>query len=128
MSLLTFRRTRLSAPPAARLRVAFLLALAVVVILMSAKYAAKISKPGDTGELTRSAFLRWRGMINDLFAGANVYVGVNEYPNPPIMAVVLKPFASLPPVVGAMAWFYAKVLMAVLAVLWTFRLLHEEKG
>ncbi len=54
-------------------------------------------------------------MILDVFAGANVYVGKNEYPNPPVMAIVLRPFAELPPVVGAMAWFYAKVLMAVLA-------------
>ncbi|HUR54630.1 MAG TPA: glycosyltransferase family 87 protein, partial [Gemmataceae bacterium] len=127
MSLLTFRRTRVSAPSVSplRLRVAFLAALALVVLLMSVKYAAKISKPSDGGELTRSAFLRWRGMINDLFAGANVYVGVNEYPNPPIMAIILKPFASLPPVTGAMAWFYAKVLMAVLAALWVFRLLGD---
>ena len=57
MSLLTFRRSLVSAPslPPARLRVVFLFALAVVVVLMSAKYAVKVSKPGDTGELTRSA-------------------------------------------------------------------------
>jgi hypothetical protein len=95
--------------------------LAVIVLVMSLKYAAKIHKPGDSGQQTRSAFLRWRAMINGLFAGENIYVGVNEYPNPPIMAFVLKPFAALPPVVGAMSWFYAKVLMAVLAAIWVFR-------
>jgi alpha-1,2-mannosyltransferase len=127
MSLLTFHRTRVSPPAVSppRLKVLFLAALAVVVVLMSVKYAAKISKPGDGGELTRSAFLRWRGMIHELFAGANVYVGVNEYPNPPIMAVILKPFASLPPITGALAWFYAKVLMAVLAAVWVFRLVGD---
>jgi hypothetical protein len=96
--------------------------LAVVAIGMSLKYAAKVNKPGDGGQQTRSAFLRWREMIHEIFAGENVYVGVNEYPNPPIMAVVLKPFADLPPVAGAMTWFYAKVLMAALAAVWVFRL------
>jgi hypothetical protein len=105
-----------------RFRVAFLALLAVVLAVSSVKYAAKVAKPGDTGQQSRSAFLRWRTMIRDVFAGANLYVGKNEYPNPPVMAIVLRPFAELPPVVGAMAWFYAKVLMAVLAAVWTFRL------
>ena len=84
-------------------------------LLTSLQYAAKVAKPADNGQQSRSAFLRWRAMIHDVFAGANVYVGKNEYPNPPVMAIVLRPFAELPPVAGAMAWFYAKVLMAVLA-------------
>ncbi|MDB5314126.1 MAG: hypothetical protein JWO38_8328 [Gemmataceae bacterium] len=106
----------------ARFRAVFLAVLAVVVVGMSLKYAAKVTKPGDGGQQTRSAFLRWRAMIHEVFAGENIYVGVHEYPNPPIMAVVLKPFADLPPVAGAMAWFYAKVVMAVLAAVWVFRL------
>lgn len=113
---------RLPAAPAARVRLAFVLALAVLVVGMSVKYAAKASTPADNGKQTRSAFLRWRAMIHEAFAGGNVYVGVHEYPNPPVMAVVLKPFADLPPLAGALAWFYAKVLMAVLACVWVFRL------
>jgi alpha-1,2-mannosyltransferase len=108
-----------------RFRAAGLAALAVVVLVTSLQYAAKVSKPADDGRQSRSAFLRWRAMIRDVFAGANVYVGKNEYPNPPVMAIVLRPFAELPPVVGAMAWFYSKVLMAVLAALWTFRLVSS---
>ena len=111
--------------PNPRYRAAVLVALAVLVVGMSVKYAAKVSKPGDAGAQTRSAFLRWRSVVHDLFAGANVYQGVYEYPNPPIMAVVLKPFADLPPTAGAMAWFYAKVLMAGLAALWLFRLVGD---
>jgi hypothetical protein len=105
-----------------RVRAVFVAVLAVVIVLMSVKYAAKIAKPGDKGLQSRSAFLRWRELINGVFAGENIYVGVNEYPNPPIMAVVLRPFAALPPTAGALVWFYAKVLLAVLAALWTFRL------
>ena len=116
---------RLPAARAARLRLAFVLALAVLVVGMSLKYAAKASKPADNGQQTRSAFLRWRAMIHEVFAGGNVYVGVHEYPNPPVMAVVLKPFADLPPLAGALAWFYAKVAMAVLAAVWVFRLVQS---
>ncbi|MFO0795991.1 MAG: glycosyltransferase family 87 protein [Gemmataceae bacterium] len=110
--------------PAARLRLAFVAALALLVVGMSLKYAAKAAKPADNGQQTRSAFLRWRAMIHEVFAGGNVYVGVHEYPNPPVMAVVLKPFADLPPLAGALAWFYAKVAMAVLAAVWVFRLIQ----
>ncbi|MBN9120777.1 MAG: DUF2029 domain-containing protein [Planctomycetes bacterium] len=105
-----------------RVRLAFLAVLAAVVFLTSAKYVAKIAKPGDKGAQSRSAFLRWREMINDVFTGENIYVGANEYPNPPIMAVLLRPFAALPPTAGALAWFYTKVLLAALAAVWVFRL------
>ncbi|MDY3559696.1 DUF2029 domain-containing protein [Gemmata sp. JC673] len=110
----------------ARVRAGFVGVLAVVVVLMSVKYAAKIAKPGDTGQQTRSAFLRWREMVNGVFAGENIYTGRNEYPNPPIMAVLLRPFAALPPAAGALGWFYAKVLLAALAVVWAFRLCQAD--
>src|SRR5215207_7921266 len=110
-----------------RVRIAFFTVLAVIVLLMSVKYAAKIAQAGADGRQSRSAFLRWREMINGVFAGENIYVGVNEYPNQPIMAVLLKPFAALPPAVGALSWFYAKVLLAVLAAVWVFRLAEAKK-
>lgn len=105
-----------------RARAAFFALLAAVVLLTAAKYVAKIAKPSDNGTQSRSAFLRWREMINGVFAGENIYVGANEYPNPPIMAVLLRPFAALPPVAGALAWFAFKVLLAALAAVWAFRL------
>ncbi len=120
-----FRATHAANP--SRPRAAFLAVLAVVVVLMSVKYADKIAKPGGTGQQSRSAFLRWREMVNGVFAGENIYVGRNEYPNPPIMAVLLRPFTALPPVAGALVWFYTKVLLAVLAAVWVFRLLSDEK-
>jgi hypothetical protein len=112
----------LASPAPPRLRAAFLLALTALVVGMSLKYAAKTARPGDSGGQTRSAFLRWRGMVNDAFAGTNIYVGVHEYPNPPVMAIILRPFAALPPLPGALAWFYLKVAMAVFAAVWVFRL------
>ena len=103
---------------------AFIGLLTIVLVVMSLQYISKASKPAYTGQQTRSAFLRWRSMILDVFDGVNVYVGLNEYPNPPVMAIVLRPFAELPPLLGAMAWFYAKVAMAVLAARWIFRLVQ----
>jgi hypothetical protein len=67
-------------------------------------------------------------MINDVFAGTNIYVGVHEYPNPPVMAIILRPFAALPPMAGALGWFYLKVVMAALAAVWVFRLVAPRGG
>ncbi len=111
-----------------RARLLFFAFLAVVVLATAAKYAAKIAKPGDKGAQSRSAFLRWREMINGVFAGENIYVGLNEYPNPPIMAILLRPFAVLPPTAGALGWFGFKVLLAGLAAVWAFRLANSEES
>ena len=109
-----------------RFRAAFLGLLAILLLVTTLQYAAKVAKPAEHGRQTRSAFLRWRAMILDVYAGANPYIGKNEYPNPPVMAIILRPFAELPPITGAMGWFFAKVLMAGLAVLWTFRLISSD--
>src|SRR4051812_42162509 len=88
-----------------RLRLLFFAVLAVVVVGMSVKYAAKVAKPGDGGQQTRSASPRGGEMIQGVFAATNIYIGKHESPTPPIMAVILKPFAALPPVAGALVWF-----------------------
>ncbi len=119
--LITRFRAAHSANPG-RFRAAFLGFLAIILLVTTLQYAAKVTKPAEHGRQTRSAFLRWRAMILDVFTGANPYIGKNEYPNPPVMAFILRPFAELPPITGAMNWFFAKMLMAVLAALWTFRL------
>ena len=106
-------------------RFVFIGVLAVLLVAMNVQYITKVSKPGVSGEQTRSAFLRWRAMIRNVFEGVNVYTGLNEYPNPPVMAIILRPFAELPPLAGALAWFYAKVAMAVLAAIWIFRIVQN---
>ncbi len=60
----------------------------------------------------RSAFIRWIRLIQGLVAGENVYT-VAAYPNPPLMALVLYPLTLLPPVAGAMVWFFLKACMAL---------------
>jgi hypothetical protein len=109
------------------LRAGFVTLLTLMLVFVSFQYLSKVAKPGDSGQQTRSAFLRWRAMIREVFEGTNVYTGLNEYPNPPIMAIILRPFAELPPVLGAMAWFYTKVGLAIMAALWIFRLVQPAR-
>lgn len=110
-------------PPApARLGRAFGLLLVLAFAATAVRYYLKAEKPSRTGELTRTAFLRWRPQILALQTPTNIYTAFN-YPNPPIMALVLAPFVALPPLVGAMAWFAAKVAMAVWFLRWAVRAL-----
>lgn len=72
----------------------------------------------------RSAFVRWQSQVLALDEGVDIARQFN-YPNPPIMAVLLLPLAELPPLAGALAWFYLKVAMTLLAIWWVFRLVEE---
>ncbi len=113
-------------PPApARLGRAFALVLALAFAATAVRYYFKAEKPSRTGELTRTAFLRWRPQILALQTPTNIYTAFN-YPNPPIMALVLAPFVALPPLVGAMAWFAAKAAMAVWLLRWAVRALGAD--
>ena len=87
-----------------------LLGFALFMALLAGPYYLKIRHAP-----TRSAFLRWSNQIQDLRLGINIWE-VHEYPNPPIMALVLMPFAQLPAIAGALAWFVCKALLTLLAV------------
>jgi hypothetical protein len=108
------------APP--RLRLAFLVVVAVLVAVTAVRYYGKADTPSRTGDLTRTAFLRWRPQILALDAGTDIYRAYN-YPNPPVMALLLRPLAGLPPLAGAMLWFALKTAMGVAIVAWAFRLI-----
>ncbi|QEL14926.1 glycosyltransferase family 87 protein [Limnoglobus roseus] len=112
--------------PAALLRLVFGLSVAVIVLLTAVRYYAKAEKPSRLGDLTRTAFLRWRPQIQALDSGTNIYAAFN-YPNPPIMALILYPLAELPPLVGAMTWFALKVVMALAMVAWAFSLIRNSE-
>ncbi|MCZ2341571.1 MAG: DUF2029 domain-containing protein [Bacteroidales bacterium] len=130
--------TAILAIPPARWRVLFLVVLGFLMTASSFKYLQKASKPSDLGTYTRTAFLRWRPQImGETHANGQPIVGLMQgadayklyvYPNPPIMAVILWPFMALPPMIGAMVWFYAKVGMAIACFLWAFRLVSEVGG
>ncbi len=104
-------------------RQSLIVGLAAVGLLavVTVQYVAKVQTPDEFGRQSRSAFLRWRGMIHELMAGGNIYVGRNEYPNAPIMALILWPFAALPPLSGALLWLYFKAAATVVAGIWVIR-------
>jgi hypothetical protein len=96
----------------------FLAGLVLLFILLGARYAHKAASD-------RSAFSRWQPQIQDMDRGVNISERYN-YPNPPVMAVLLEPIARLPGMTGALVWFYLKVGMALLSLFSVFRLVESE--
>ncbi len=107
---------RLPAAPARR--GAFLAAMLLLFVGVSVHYSVKAVH-------NRSAFVRWQNQLLAMDEGVDISKRFN-YPNPPVMAVLLLPLASLPPLAGALTWFYLKAAMTVLAIGWVFRLVEES--
>jgi hypothetical protein len=101
----------------------FLVALLALFAAVSVQYTAKIVDLRN-GRQDRSAILRWRDQLQQLDGGENIYDRYT-YPNPPIMALLLRPLADLPPLAGALCWYYLKVGMALFAFTAVFRLVEE---
>jgi hypothetical protein len=98
-------------------RGAFIAALLLLFAGVSVHYSVKAIQH-------RSAFVRWQNQVLAMDEGADITKQFN-YPNPPIMAVLLLPLAWLPPLAGALLWFYLKVGMTLLAIHWVIRLVEE---
>jgi hypothetical protein len=96
----------------------FLLLLLAILVLFSVRTVVKVLD-------NRSAFRRWQPQLLQLQQGVDLSAQFN-YPNPPIMAVLLEPLARLPPVPAALVWFWLKAAMAVLAVYWVLRLVDSD--
>jgi hypothetical protein len=105
-------------PAPSRRQAAFLAVLVLLFVLLGARHATKVAH-------NRSAFVRWQPQIELVELGVDISARFN-YPNPPIMAVLLEPLAKLPPAAGAMAWFALKALMALVSLWWVFRLIERE--
>lgn len=86
----------------------------------------------------RSAFVRWQEQIVQLADGVDI-AAQYEYPNPPIMALVLFPLAKLPELltqvglthatgltIAALVWFVLKAAMTLLVFRWVFFLISDE--
>src|SRR6185437_11924944 len=108
----------------------FALGLVLFFVILGIPYGIKAWHGG-------SAFQRWQPQISDLG-----HVDIAErynYPNPPIMAILLYPLARLPDAVeslglsekaattfAALCWFYIKVGLTLLAFRWVFQLVEEK--
>lgn len=125
--------------------IGFFMALMIVVGVSAFQHYKKAIKlvplpPPDSHIVTqtKTAFLRWRtqilgeetpgrGRIPGLITGEDVYVAYN-YPNPPIMPLLLWPLAVLPATLGAMLFFILKVGLGVCIVIWSMRLCRHAYG
>ena len=103
-----------------------MLALMVLFFAVSIQYTLKVSRSRNG---TASAINRWANQLLDMDSGVNIHEK-HTYPNPPIMALMLMPFAKLAgysPVAGALTWFYLKVGMALLCMRWVIRLIETPE-
>ncbi|MFO0877471.1 MAG: glycosyltransferase family 87 protein [Gemmataceae bacterium] len=98
-------------------RRAFFLGIGVILAVVAVRTALKVAD-------NRSAFVRWQPQIRQMSEGVDISAAYN-YPNPPIMAVMLEPLAHLPPVVGAMLWFFLKAGLATLSLYWVIQMVQE---
>lgn len=103
-------------------RSAFVAGLLLVFVGVSVQYSLKVLTPRD-GQQTRSAIVRWREQLLALDSDENIYQRY-VYPNPPIMALLLRPIAGLPPLTGALVWFYLKVAMTLASLAMVFRVVE----
>jgi alpha-1,2-mannosyltransferase len=108
----------------------YALGLALFFVALSIPYGIKAGHNG-------SAFQRWQPQISALGNGVDIAQRFN-YPNPPIMALLLYPLARLPAaaeqlglperaasVLAALCWFYIKAGLTLLVFRWVFQLVEE---
>lgn len=111
-----------------RAQLLFFAALILVLAVVSVQYSVKVLTPRKDG-LTQSAILRWSEQIRDMQDGENIHAKFN-YPNPPIMPQMLWPLAELAelsPLAAALTWFYVKVGLFLVCVVWAFRLVETPE-
>jgi hypothetical protein len=107
-----------------------LLGLALFFAALSIPYAHKASDH-------RSAFVRWQDQVLQIERGVDIHQRFN-YPNPPIMALVLYPLAKLPGVAtsvglseqvgltfAALCWYFIKVGLTLLVLRWVVFLVED---
>jgi len=96
----------------------FLVFLTLFFVGQSIKYSIKVADK-------RSAIQRWQPQILGLDAGEDLSQKY-QYPNPPIMALLLYPLAKMPPMVMALLWYYMKVVMLILCFHWIFGFIEKN--
>ena len=114
--------TTLTCSRRAHLVMYLIVCLALVVACIV--YGIKVAQGGST-------IIRWRGLIESIARGENVYnewTKSGSFPYPPIAGLMLRPLTILPPVLSALVWFTLKVLMAAVAIRWSIRLAAGEKA
>jgi len=90
---------------------------ATIVLIAAAFYYTKAAED-------RSAFVRWRPQVLKFWQGVNIYDNKMNFPTPPIMPITLYPLMRLPTITGAMTWFWIKVLLTTLTLIWCLEIVR----
>lgn len=99
----------------------FVAGVVLLFVALSIQYAFKVLEKDSA-----SAIMRWREQLLALDGGEDVYQ-TSIYPNPPILALLLLPFAKMPPMVCGLTWFYLKAALTLLSLYWVFRLVESPE-
>jgi alpha-1,2-mannosyltransferase len=98
-------------------------ALVTLLFVLSIHYFVKVRHGHQE---TRSAILRWQNQVIALLDDIDIWDRF-DYPNPPIMALLLAPLMHLPPLLCSLVWFYLKCAMVVVSVHWVFRMVETPQ-
>jgi alpha-1,2-mannosyltransferase len=99
----------------------FVAALLILFATLSIQYSFKVAAH-------QSAIVRWMKQLQQWDdSGEDIFRQFN-YPNPPIMAMILSPLVHLPPLAAALCWFYLKVGMTLAVFYWAFRLVQSPRA
>ena len=97
---------------------------AVWVLALLAVIASGIVYVGKASD-DRSAFIRWRPQILKFGQGVNIYDKM-YFPNPPILPITLYPLMLMPPLAGALTWYYLKVTLTVVSIWLCFKMVKPD--
>lgn len=98
-----------------------LAALLVYFVVVSIPYGIKCLKD------EKSALVRWRSQLLAMVEDGENISDRHNYPNPPIMALILLPIVKLPLPVAALGWYWLKVGMTLLSLFWVCRLVESPE-
>jgi hypothetical protein len=97
--------------------------LCVFFALIFWQYSAKVKSAERPDQ---SAFLRWTHVVRQI-PEVNIWRTTN-WPNSPIMAMILKPFMDVdPPLLGSQYWLLAKMAMTLASIWLVFRMLDRPE-
>jgi hypothetical protein len=105
---------------ATRGREQWLLVGLLLAVLLGMSYKYRIKSLDHRGAIDR-----WRNQLLDMEGGKDIYRR-DQYPNPPIMALLLTTLIHLPPLAASLGWFWFKVGLTFLGLHWLFRWVAEK--
>ena len=112
--------------PSRRFTQGWILGLLVVFFaLINIQYFLKVRHSDRPN--SQSAFQRWAPQVRELNDGVNIWSKYN-WPNPPIMALILKPYMDVDPILlGSQFWLLTKMLCAAASIFLIFAMLDRPK-